>query len=112
MAAKPVISVKCPCCKSILEVDTEKRRVLAHRKGRHLSDDAGEGEDGMDVAVRNHMETKAKIDDKFAAATDGMKNQSARLDELFDEAAKKAKDMKDEDDDPSNPFGGGRKIWD
>lgn len=108
MAPKPVIDVRCPCCKSILEIDTEKELVISHRKGRHLSEDAREGEDGMDVAMRNHAESKSRIEDKFAAAQDNLRNQSSKLDQLFNEAKEKAKDM---EDDPNDPFKGG-KIWD
>ncbi|NRA95116.1 MAG: hypothetical protein HRU14_02800 [Planctomycetes bacterium] len=108
MASKPVISVKCPCCKSILEVNTEKERVISHRKGRHLKDDAKEGEDMMDVALRTHIESKDRVEDKFLKAQDNLKNQASRLDELFEDAKDKAKDVKD---DPNDPFKGG-KIWD
>ena len=109
MAAKPVINVKCPCCHSVLEINTEKERVISHRKGRHLMDDAADGEDMMDVAVRNHQESKTRIEDKFAAAQDNVKNSESRLDELFNEAKEKAKYI--EEDDPDNPFKSG-KIWD
>lgn len=108
MAIKPVINVKCPCCKSVLEVDTAKERVISHRQGRHLKQDAEDGEDMMDVALRNHIESKDRVEDKFLKAQDNLKNQSSRLDELFEEAKDKAKDT---EDDPNDPFKGG-KIWD
>ena len=111
MPLKPVINVKCPCCKEILEIDVEKQRVLAHRKGRHLKDDAKEGEDGLDVAVRQQEESTAALDSRFAKAQDKLKNQAERLEKLFGEAKEKAKEMKDEPEDPDNPFKRG-KIWD
>ena len=111
MPLKPVINVKCPCCKEILEVDVKKERVIAHRKGHHLKDDAGEGEDGLDVAVRQQKEHTSGLDSRFDQAQDKLKNQSSRLDQLFADAKEKAKDMEDEPDDPDNPFKGG-KIWD
>ena len=108
MATKPVISVKCPCCSSVLEVNTEKERVISYRKGRHLKEDAKDGEDMMDVALRNHVESKDRDADKFIKAQDNLKNERSRLDELFEQAKDKAKDV---DDDPNDPFKGG-KIWD
>ena len=111
MNLKPIISVKCPCCKEILEVDVEKERVRSHRKGHHLKDDALEGEDGMGVALRQQKERTSGLDSRFAEAQDKLKNQASRLDQLFSDAKEKAKDMKDEPDDPDNPFKGG-KIWD
>jgi hypothetical protein len=111
MPLKPVINVKCPCCKEILEIDVEKQRVRAHRKGKHLKDDAEEGEDGLDVALRQQKEHTSSLDSRFNQAQDKLKGQKDRLEQLFSEAKEKAKDMEDEPDDPDNPFKGG-KIWD
>jgi hypothetical protein len=111
MAGKPVISIKCPCCRSVLEVDTEAARVIAHRKGAHLKEDAKKGEDELAVALRNHEENRSKVEDQFRLAEDNVRNQASRLDALFDEARKKAARSK-EDEDPDNPFATGKKVWD
>ena len=111
MPLKPVINVKCPCCKEILEIDVKKERVSSHRKGRHLKDDAQEGEDGLDVALRQRKEHTSSLDARFDSAQDKLKNQSQHLEDLFKDAKKKAKEMKDEPEDESNPFRHG-KIWD
>lgn len=108
MPSKAVISVKCPCCKSILEVQVEQERVLSHRAGRHLKQDAGDGEDMMDVALRDQADSADRIEDKFLKAQDKLRNQEDRLDQMFKDAADKAKDM---EDDPNDPFKGG-KLWD
>jgi hypothetical protein len=102
---KPVINVKCPCCHEILEIDVEHERVLAHRKGRHLRDDAAEGEDGLDVAVRQHKETTSTLDDRFRSAQKNLAGQSDRLEAFFKEATDKAKKAKPGDDPP-------KKLWD
>lgn len=112
MAQKSVINVKCPCCKHVLEIDVEKERVVAHRKGPHLKEDAQDGEDAMDVAVRAHQEAKTRVEDEFAAAEARMKNQGDQLDQLFKQAQEKAKNADPEEDDPDNPFAGGKKLWD
>jgi len=111
MPAKPVISVKCPCCKMILEVDTRKERVSSFRKGRHLTDDAQEGEDSMDVAVRDHQDRQGRIEDDFLKAQTGLANQADRLNDLFEQAKDQVRDD-DPEDDPDNPFAGGKKVWD
>ncbi len=108
MPPKTVISVKCPCCKSILEIKVEKERVISHREGRHLKHDAGEGEDMMDVALRDQADSAGRIEDKFLKAQDNLRTQDDRLDQMFKDAKEKAKDM---EDDPNDPFKGG-KIWD
>jgi hypothetical protein len=108
MVLKPVVNVKCPCCQHVLEVDVEKECVVSWRKGQHLKDDAKEGEDVMDVALRNQRDSKSRIEKEFLSAQENMKNQKQRLDELFKQATQKAKEQKDE---PSDPFKGG-KIWD
>ena len=109
MALKPVIDVKCPCCKSILEIDVARERVVAHRKGAHLKEDAREGEDGLDVALREAQRRKAELEDRFHSARRELDRSSDRLDRLFKEAQKRA--LEDEDDEPDNPFKQG-KIWD
>ena len=53
MAHKEVISVKCPGCGEVLEIDVAREKVMAHRKGPHLLADRKEGEDSLDVAMRN-----------------------------------------------------------
>lgn len=111
MALKPVVNVKCPCCGSVLEVNVEQERVTAHRRGRHLKQDARGGEDSLDVAVRQHEESRAKLDQQFSKAHDKLRSQEQRLEDLFREASRKAREHEEEPEDPDNPFRGG-KVWD
>ena len=104
MALNPFVNVKCPCCGHILEVDVEKERVIAHRKGKHLRDDADAGEDEMDVALRQQKDSIDERDQAFLDAQKRLKNQSQRLDDLFDQARKKTRDGEDD------PLPG--KLWD
>ena len=111
MPLKPVINVKCPCCKQILEIDVEQERVRSHRKGRHLKEDRLAGEDRMDVAVRQVVEGRSALEQRFDKAHEGLSKEEERLDRLFREAQEKARKLEDEPEDPDNPFKGG-KIWD
>ena len=111
MPLKPVINVKCPCCKEILEIDVEQERVRSHRKGRHLKEDRKAGEDGMDVALRQVHERRSALAQRFDKAREGLTKEQERLDRLFREAQEKARRGDDEPEDPENPFRSG-KIWD
>ena len=110
MSLKPVINVKCPCCKRILEVNVEEERVVAHRKGAHLKEDAHEGEDTLDVALRQTRERHDEAEDQFLKAQDSVKHSAEHLEDLFKDAKKRATEQQ-EDDDPDNPFSSG-KVWD
>ena len=111
MARKAVINVKCPCCKRILEVDVEKERVVAHREGSHLKEDAKDGEDMLDVALRQTKESRDRAEDRFRDAKERLSNQEDRLEKLFEDAQRKAKEEGPDEAEPGNPFSGG-KIWD
>ena len=99
MAAKEVISVKCPGCGEILEIDVLREKVLAHRKGPHLLADKKAGVDSLDVAIRNVRDSKGRILNEFEAAQEKLKNQSKHLDDLFREAQKKVRETPPKEDD-------------
>lgn len=99
MALKPVISVKCPSCSEVLEIDVAKEKVTAHRKGPHLLADRQEGEDVLDVAMRNVRTAKDRIQGEFNAAQEKLRNQSEHLDKLFRDAQKKVRETPPESDD-------------
>lgn len=100
MNLKPFVNVKCPCCNEVLEVDVARQRVVAHRKGLHTSDDRRDGEDGLDVAFRNAQVAEERSKADFISAQDKLKNQSARLDQLFRDAQKKVAETPPSPDDP------------
>ena len=110
MAQEPVINVKCPCCQAVLEIHVETERVLSHRKGLHLRDDASPGEDGFDVAFRQDQDAKRRLASRFDEAQKNLAGQKDRLDQLFREAQKKVADEKEPPAD-GNPLRRG-KIWD
>lgn len=111
MGFKPVINVKCPCCHHVLEIDVQQEKVISHRKGLHLKDDAKEGEDTMDVALRAQRETRSKVESEFLGAQENLRGQSQRLDDFFKKATEKAKQEKPDPADKDNPFRPG-KNWD
>jgi len=100
MPQKEIISVRCPCCKHLLEVDVEAEKVLAFRKGRHLTHDAREGEDPLDVAMRQKKEHDLEREKLFGSARERLKDQEQRLDSLFEEARDKARQEEDEGERP------------
>ncbi len=102
MSHKPVISVKCPCCGEVLEVDVAKERVLSHRRGPHLADDRRAGEDVLDVAIRNARAAEERLKTEFLAAQDKVRNQSDHLDKLFREAQKKVRETPPDPNDPGH----------
>jgi hypothetical protein len=97
---KDVINVKCPGCGEVLEIDVLRERVTAHRKGPHLHADRKEGEDILDVAMRNVRTAKDRIQSEFHAAQERLKNQSEHLDKLFREAQKKVREDPPASDEP------------
>jgi hypothetical protein len=99
MAHKEVISVKCPGCGEVLEIDVMREKVTAHRKGPHLLADRKAGEDSLDVAMRNVRDAKGRILNEFEAAQEKLKNQSSHLDKLFRDAQKKVRETPPEEDD-------------
>jgi hypothetical protein len=100
---KEVISVKCPGCGEVLEIDVAREKVTAHRKGPHLLADRKEGEDILDVAMRNVRTAKDRIQSEFQAAQEKLKNQSQHLDKLFRDAQKKVRETPPGEDDPAPP---------
>lgn len=87
--------MKCPGCGEVLEVDVARGKVLSHKKGQHPLADRKEGEDGLDAAMRHVKSSKDRIQSEFEQAQDQLRNQSQRLDQLFREAQKKAREDHD-----------------
>jgi hypothetical protein len=90
--AREVISVRCPTCSEILDVDVAKERVIGHRKAGAVKGDAKEGEDVLDTAMRNVKTSKDRILSEFEAAQEKLRHQSQRLDQLFRDAQKKVRE--------------------
>ncbi len=99
MSLKPIVNVKCPCCREVLEIDVAKERVIAHRKGPHLDADAKAGEDPLSVAVRNQKSSAERVEDEFSAVVQKVKKGQNELDRLFQDAKKKVKKAGDDFDD-------------
>jgi hypothetical protein len=87
-----MISVRCPCCGEVLDVDVAKEKVIGHRKGGAVKGDRKEGEDILDTAMRNVRSAKDRIQSEFEAAQEKLKNQSQHLDRLFRDAQKKVRE--------------------
>jgi carbonic anhydrase len=98
--AREVISVRCPSCSEILDVDVTRERVIGHRKAGAVKADAKEGEDVIDAAMRNVKTAKERIQSEFEAAQEKLKHQSQRLDQLFRDAQKKVRETPDEEKPP------------
>jgi hypothetical protein len=103
--AREIISIRCPTCHEVLDVDVARERVIGHRKGGAVKGDAKEGEDILDTAMRNVKSSKDRIQSEFEAAQEKLKSQSQRLDQLFRDAQKKVREgpPKDGEETPPKP---------
>jgi hypothetical protein len=92
MPSREVISIRCPSCHEVLDVDVAKERVIGHRKGAAVKGDQKVGEDILDTAMRNVKTSKERILSEFEVAQQKLKNQSEHLDKLFRDAQKKVRE--------------------
>ena len=92
MPSREVISIRCPSCSEVLDVDVAKERVIGHRKGGAVKGDRKVGEDILDTAMRNVKTSKERILSEFEVAQQKLKNQSEHLDKLFRDAQKKVRE--------------------
>ena len=91
---KKDLEIHCPDCGSRLRIDPETGAVLAH--GEDKATDLKEVQERIEVR-------ESKRSDAFGAALDAERGRKKELDDLFKEAAEKAKDSDDEDA-PDNPL--------
>jgi carbonic anhydrase len=101
--AREVISIRCPSCSEVLDVDVARERVIGHRKGGAVKGDAKSGEDVLDTAMRNVKTSKSRILSEFEAAQENLKTQSQRLDQLFRDAQKKVREEPPKPDEETPP---------
>lgn len=86
--AKKDITIVCPCCEAELIIDVLTQKILRHRaKGSTAESTWGDAH--ARVAGREERGT-----DAFDAALSGEQSRSRDLDDLFDEAKKKAEERK------------------
>ncbi len=86
----PTFEVTCPCCSSLLKVDTETRAVIAHTaavKPRMFAD--------MEDAARAMKEQDTRRESIFRQSVEAQKHSSELLEKKFQEAVKKAKESPD-----------------
>lgn len=108
---KAIITVVCPDCKGVLEIDVARERVVAHRKRIDIEDqtqDKGALFDDVVHRVR-HRETEAEA--KFREAQEAVQNSKKRLDQLFGEMKKKVAEEK-EKGPPTGPDPSRPEFWD
>jgi len=94
--------VKCPICKGLLTIDTRTRKVVGHTT---LADADKSSEERFESIAGDLRKAKAEQEQRLQAAKEREAARQKHLDDLFDEARKKAKDSGD-DGKPVGP------IWD
>jgi len=82
---KSEIEVQCPCCKAMLVVDTNLRRVVSHREP-----DRGDKPE-LTEASRILAEEAARREALFEQSFHAEKNRDDALTKRFEEALKQAK---------------------
>lgn len=82
---KSEIEVQCPCCSAMLVIDTNLRRVIAHRERER--DDKPE----LTEAARILAEEAARRDALFDQSFHAEKNRDDALTRRFEEALKQAR---------------------
>ena len=79
------LEVECPCCGSILVVDSNLRRVISHQKAER------EDKPSLDAAQQILAEEKARREALFAQSVADEKGRGDVLSKRFDEALQRAK---------------------
>ena len=91
MAQHPfTFEVTCPCCSSVLKVDTETKAVIAHTpavKPKMFGD--------IEEAARAMKEQDSRRESIFRQSVEAQKHAADLLEKKFQEAVKKAKESPD-----------------
>jgi hypothetical protein len=91
MAKKPSnFEVTCPCCSSVLKIDSETRGVISHTepiKPKTFAD--------MEAAAKAMREQDSRRESIFQQSVEAQKHASDLLEKKFQEALKKAKESPD-----------------
>lgn len=89
--SKPVLQIRCPCCKKPIEIDTRtgRARAMATR------------DTGLDQLIDAHKTEGERLGGLFDSARDEHQTEAQRLDELFRKAQEESKDDKGK---PRTPF--------
>ena len=104
---KSIITVTCPECDGVLEIDVSRQRVLSHKL--KVDVDAPEKDKAeMFDDVLNRVRKKQGSGDKlFDAARKEIEGREDKLDDLFGEVKKRVAEEKekgDPDEDPRDLF--------
>ena len=112
---KTIITVTCPECGGLLEIDVARERVLGCRFPSGLSEDPNAPEDEgkdkavlLDEAVEKVRDRQRKGDALFDEALKNVEDSEKKLDALFGEVKKKVAEEKKKpprkDPDPRDLF--------
>jgi len=106
---KSIITVTCPECEGILEIDVSREKVLSHKRPVDLEIAKGKDKAELfDEQVEKVRKKRSKGDSLFDDALRTVQKSDERLDELFGEVQKKVEEEKkkgiDPDDDPRKLF--------
>lgn len=98
--ANQTIRFRCPCCAKMLRLDPATGVATEVNAAEEAKTRA---ESEIDDLVTQQQREQERLGDAFSRAAQDTAKQSGKLDDLFDQALR---DAKDEDDDvrPPNPF--------
>jgi hypothetical protein len=82
------VRVECPCCHSLLDVDVLTQKVM-RVQDRRPQESGGLPEAGWSAAAARVQGRMSSAADKLEESMEREKGKIQRMDELFDEAARK-----------------------
>ncbi|HRZ87067.1 MAG TPA: hypothetical protein P5287_04555 [bacterium] len=85
--------VTCPCCRELLEVDSEDGKVVKHHKSV-VAEKAGSADLLTDI-IHDVKSKDEKLDSQFRDARERERDKSKTLDDAFKKSVEKAKQDKD-----------------
>lgn len=109
---KSVITVTCPDCQGLLEIDVARQKVLSHKRKVDLGKDDKSVDDIFGDAVSRAQKSEAEAERAFERAREEQKGSAAKLDALFGDMKKKVQEQKEKGIDPDDEDVDPRLFWD
>ena len=98
MPSRDLFTVHCPCCGQTLYIDAKRERAFSRNP------DKQEAGVDLDQVIKETSGDAQRLESQFKDALDQHANQKETLEQMFDEAKKKAAQDKDKGRRPPSPF--------
>lgn len=109
---KSVITVTCPCCQGLLDIDVARQKVLSHKRKVDLEKGEKSVDDIFGDAVNRARSSEAEAERVFEKAREEQRDSAAKLDALFGDMKKKVQEQKEKGIDPDDEDVDPRLFWD